>query len=450
MRPPSQAPRRVVAALTLTLTMILPRGLDRAHAKGPTDRSGPAQARLRAVFEGRAAGESTEAVLQRAIAAGDGALTLSELTTVVQIGLACCRGSAEVSGALTRWLRESHPIYAGRLPSEASQFRGFLLVALGGFRPSAELYSYVKTELLFAGHAFGIAAAAVAARGFADRADELVPLMEPFLRGEFDDERVDLTTPELSYPIVHPTKARYEIIRTLRAFGASAHRAVPLLDAIVACPTCGSYGGDAVLVGEAAAAAEQLRRTPPPCCGKAVATSRGLQIIDRRDRKPLSAGAMKLLDQDGRSLELADLRGRPFALTFFYSQCTNALKCVATVRRLRALEDACAKDELTDRVGIYGMTYDPHFDSPSVLKKYGTLHGMQFADHARLLKTVGELGPAFRDQLALRVSYGAGSINQHGIQLFVFDKQGRLAASHDNELWSPIDVKNCLARLAAE
>ena len=47
-------------------------------------------------------------------------------------------------------------------------------------------------------------------------------------------------------------------------------------------------------------------------------------------------------------------------------------------------------------------------------------------------------------------NYGAGTVNQHGIQLFVFDKQGRLAAVCDNDSWSVSDVKNCLASLIDE
>ena len=84
---------------------------------------------------------------------------------------------AAVSAPSRDWLRESHAIYAGRLPTEASQFRGFLLTSLGSFVPNDDLYGYVKAGLRFGDHAFDVASAAVAARKFADRAAELLPLM---------------------------------------------------------------------------------------------------------------------------------------------------------------------------------------------------------------------------------------------------------------------------------
>ena len=61
------------------------------------------------------------------------------------------------------------------------------------------------------------------------------------------------------------------------------------------------------------------------------------------------------------------------------------------------------------------------------------------------MKAAIDSGDALRSELDLRVSYGAGSVSQHGIQLFVFDKHGKLAATHDNEVWTVADVR-CASR----
>jgi protein SCO1/2 len=397
--------------------------------------------------------EDAEAAMLRTIGRAGASSSISDLTAAVRSAARCCTRSAAVSLALTQWLRESHPIHAGRRPTEVNQFRGFLLASLRAFPPNDALYGYVRSELLFAAHPYGIAAAAVAARSFPARAGELLPLMEPFLGNQFDDRRVDLTTPELRYPPGHPTRARHEILRTLVEWGPQAGRTLPLLDAITTCPHCGTWGRDAELAGLAAEAAVQIRREMEPLhAGEthAAATPPRLQIIPEPNRRSLSAGAMRLRDQNGRALTFGDLRGRPFVLAFFYTQCAIASKCVSTVGRLRDLASECAKDGLLDRVGIYGMTFDPQFDSPSVLHKYGQSYGLEFGRHVRLLRSEEELSQAFRDDLQLRVGYGAGTVNQHGMQLFVFDRRGRLAAVHDNELWTPSDARSCLARLAAE
>ena len=123
---------------------------------------------------------------------------------------------------------------------------------------------------------------------------------------------------------------------------------------------------------------------------------------------------------------------------------------MSTVHRLGELETECMNDNLADKIGIYGMTYDPDFDTPSILKKYGEMYGVGFNKNMKFLKTEDSSGPTLSNQLQLRVNYGAGTVNQHGIQLFVFDKQGRLAAVCDNDSWSVSDVKNCLASLIDE
>jgi hypothetical protein len=96
------------------------------------------------------------------------------------------------------------------------------------------------------------------------------------------------------------------------------------------------------------------------------------------------------------------------------------------------------------------MTYDWDFDSPAVLKKYGELYGFTFGETARFLKTIDYAGIAIANELQLRVSYGAGTVSQHGIQLFLFDKKNRIAAICDNDVWNVNDVRNCLQILEDE
>jgi protein SCO1/2 len=159
---------------------------------------------------------------------------------------------------------------------------------------------------------------------------------------------------------------------------------------------------------------------------------------------------VKLIDQEGESLQFQDLRNKPFVLTFFYTQCTNASKCVSSVHRLGELETACIENNLADKVGIYGMTYDPDFDTPPILKKYGKLYGVKFNENTKFFKSVSNSPTKFFEQLQVRVNYGAGTVNNHGIQLFIFDKKGKLAAVCDNDFWSVSDVKKCLMSLVDE
>ena len=96
------------------------------------------------------------------------------------------------------------------------------------------------------------------------------------------------------------------------------------------------------------------------------------------------------------------------------------------------------------------MTYEPDFDTPHILKKYGKLYGVKLNENTKFFKSVSNSPTIFFDQLQVRVYYGAVTVNNHGIQLFIFDKVGKLAAFCDNDLWSVSDVKKCLMSLVDE
>ena len=447
------AGRRVVQVTGVIVAIMLSANVRAATGARWKDFINPSHAHLRVIVEPVEDDAPTVDTLKTVIRAANKSFTLDELTTIVHVSSICCKASTSISRELTQWLHESHAIYADRLPTQSSQFRGYLLASLGSFVANDDLYGYVRAGLGFGDHAYDVAAAAVAARTFPDRAAELLPLMEPYLGSDFVDSWVDVTTPELNYPLSNPTRARYEIIRTISMFGARAHRSLAPLDAIARCPNCGTYAADAALPRIAAEAAERIRKAVP-LSGRddapATTSTQALQLINKRERMPSVMKSLKLIDQEGQSLRFADLHGAPFVLSFFYSQCANPKKCIVTVKRLGDLASACDASGLAQQVGIYGMTFDPRFDSPSVLKRYGSMYGMKFDRKVRLLTTTDSNSEEFREALTLRVNYGGGSVNQHGIQLFVFDRQGRLVATQDNELWSPVDVKNLLATLTAE
>jgi cytochrome oxidase Cu insertion factor (SCO1/SenC/PrrC family) len=396
---------------------------------------------------------SMDSSMQEAINEANETSSLSELTGIVNSCTEYCSTSPDISALLTNWLREDHPIYNNRTPTDVNQFRAFLLASLSQFPSTEEIYKYVKSELLFADHTINIAAASVTARNFPEKSAELISLMEPFLNSSFPDEWVDIKTPKLNYPITNPTKARYEIMKTLKAFGASAYRSINLLDEMASCKGCRDYNYDSLLSEKAFKTAEYIREVTPPCCRKEAPTAsepRSIVLIGKGNRNVINNSNVKLIDQEGNSLQFKDLSNKPFVLIFFYTQCTNASKCVASVHRLGQLETACIENNLTDKIGIYGMSYDPDFDTPPILKKYGKMYGVQFRENIKFFKTVSKPATQFFDQLQLRVNYGAGTVNNHGIQLFIFDKKGQLAAVCDNNLWSISDVKKCLMDLVEE
>jgi protein SCO1/2 len=384
----------------------------------------------------------------------DQTYSLKQLSEIVSFSADCCTKSDAVTRELTGWLKENHVIYQGKSPTEARQFRGFLMYALGAFVPNEELYGYVKNELQFSSHVFNVASAAHTAKLFTSHAPELGALFKPYLQPSFQDEWVDITTYELHYPPLKPTKARYEILETLQSFDSAtvSHAHLPA-DVIDQEDQKQGHAGPTV-PGVSSHSAKTIGTSTPSCCQKEMPVSaiakNKVEIIPKKDRKEIQVQGLSLLDQDGNAITFENLRGKPFVLTFFYTSCTNPLKCASTVNRLGKLQKALTEKDLNTKVGIYGMTYDADFDSPSVVKSYGEGYGLTFSANSKFLVPVNDSEQPFFKQMDVRVNYGSGSVNQHGVQLFVVDKKGRMSAVYDNDVWEVNEVFQNLVQLAKE
>ena len=77
-------------------------------------------------------------------------------------------------------------------------------------------------------------------------------------------------------------------------------------------------------------------------------------------------GPFQLIDQDGKPITDADLKGRPFLVFFGYTHCPDV--CPATLFEVSELMRALGKD--ADRAGALFVTVDPERDTPAALKDY--------------------------------------------------------------------------------
>jgi len=154
--------------------------------------------------------------------------------------------------------------------------------------------------------------------------------------------------------------------------------------------------------------------------------------------------------QAGKKIRAEDLRGRPVALSFIYTRCDNAGKCplvAATIARLqRELEDAA----LSEEVQLALITYDPDYDSPAVLTKFGTTHGLCFDRNVLMLQPESKQKDRLFQELSVRVNYNKQSVNLHSIQLMLFDPQGRYVRTYHSVLWNNAQVLQDLKRLLGE
>ncbi len=156
-----------------------------------------------------------------------------------------------------------------------------------------------------------------------------------------------------------------------------------------------------------------------------------------------AAPELALLDQNGASIALAQLAGRPTVVTFAFAHCTTVCPVlVATLRRSFELRGA-------DAPALVIVTLDPWRDTPGSLPTLAAGWGIDQLANAHVLSGAPEAVERVRESWQVPADRDAstGNITHPGL-VFVIDAQGRLAYRFLNP--SPAWVVEALARLDRE
>ena len=110
---------------------------------------------------------------------------------------------------------------------------------------------------------------------------------------------------------------------------------------------------------------------------------------------PAPAPPFALRDAHGRTVRLADLRGRAVLLTFVYSHCPDV--CPLIVARLH---DALARARGTGRARVVAISVDPAGDTPRAVRAFVAARDMR-RRMSYLIGSRAQLAPVWR-------AYGVG------------------------------------------
>jgi protein SCO1/2 len=134
----------------------------------------------------------------------------------------------------------------------------------------------------------------------------------------------------------------------------------------------------------------------------------------------------RLIDEQGKIVSSADLRGKVVALNFIYTRCPLPDVCP----RLSAAFALLQKRLQSRDVVLLSITVDPDYDTPSVLAEYARRWG---AVSPRWRFLTGDVAPVAA--LFGEVYWSdEGSIG-HNSTTSVIDRDGRLAASVEGSSW---------------
>lgn len=141
-----------------------------------------------------------------------------------------------------------------------------------------------------------------------------------------------------------------------------------------------------------------------------------------------------LYNQDGEVVPINRFRGKRVVMNFIYTRCPIATMCPAATQRMMALQQAAQERQVRD-LELVSITLDPAYDTPSVLRDYARVRGIDTAHFSFLT------GPeaAVRDllmQFGIIVEPGENYL-KHTLATLLIDEQGRIAHRVDGTQWRP-------------
>jgi protein SCO1/2 len=135
-------------------------------------------------------------------------------------------------------------------------------------------------------------------------------------------------------------------------------------------------------------------------------------------------GPFKLIDQDGKTITDADIRGRPFLVFFGYTRCPDV--CPTTLFDVSEVMRALGKD--ADRTGALFITVDPEHDTPAVIKDYLSSFDAHLRGATGDGAAIDVAEKAYR-VYAKKVPTQNGDYSMdHTALVYLMDKQGRFVA----------------------
>lgn len=148
-------------------------------------------------------------------------------------------------------------------------------------------------------------------------------------------------------------------------------------------------------------------------------------------------------------MSLASFRGKPAAITFFFTTCPLPQMCPLIVTTTARLQEQLEAAGLDEQVQLLLISYDPKRDTPAAMKRYGQDRGLSFTN-ARMLVPSGQDLRDLIHEFQIGVQYHADGSIGHFIELILMDRQGRFVRDYTGSIWSNDQVVEDLRQLAAE
>lgn len=166
--------------------------------------------------------------------------------------------------------------------------------------------------------------------------------------------------------------------------------------------------------------------------------SEKLSIIEK-------AADFELINQNGEKISSALFSDKVKVMSFIFTRCMMPKMCPRTVKNFCELQEL-AGDELSGKMEMFLVSFDPENDTPGVLKKYGELYGVDFSNCHLLTGEKETIEKVCNDYeiIAEKQEYGD---YRHSLITFLIDRNNNVRKLYFANQWKPEEIKRDMLSL---
>jgi protein SCO1/2 len=160
------------------------------------------------------------------------------------------------------------------------------------------------------------------------------------------------------------------------------------------------------------------------------------------------------LNQNGKTVSINQFRGKVLLVTFIYTRCPLPDYCIRMSRNFADIEkQLAARPELYNRTHLLSISFDPEYDTPRVLRAYGSLylgHNDQAFAHWDFAAPKATELDAMDQFFDVGVSSGANRTLTHSLSTALITPDGKIFRWYPTNDWSPAVVADDISKALAQ
>jgi protein SCO1/2 len=165
----------------------------------------------------------------------------------------------------------------------------------------------------------------------------------------------------------------------------------------------------------------------------------------------------RLVNQDGKQIHLAQYRGRSLALTFIYTRCPLPEYCTLMSNNFHDIDGELQKQpDLYAKTHLLTVTIDPQYDTPAVLRSYGSAHTERYTgekfDHWEFATGTADEVRGLATFFGMRYFHESDTGTDeivHSLVTAVIGPDGKVFKLYRENQWKPAEVLADLTTAAA-